>query len=510
MKDIDDLIELIMGDSKLKESLGDKVYRDEPILRRASQLVRDVIPKKDGTPAKLMEMRRMVYTPEAQWKSREWLFYKQGRFMEDFEDSFEENVFFNKYFPVYSDMTLEQQRSFFSWRTAVRRGEYRETSISYIFLYAYELINLIGVPDPRTAYDRLRALLDNYGEKEPNLKAYLNNWLFDMVIYYGLDISLADLTEICEFDKAVMTLRSAPAHSRDEIFEALNSLSSYNAERSSFYKAYPEDLRAVAVDSYLALSDYYNTHRKNPLFDKYIGKRVWNVHRMFHAAVFCHYRTVKHDSVVIDEVRRYVFRSGDWYCEEYVGKIRGNKNIGDLLRAVDSIMRKKYDFKKPLRQPDIIKPLIKIIEEKVNALQEEKKRAEAARIDIDLSKLGSIRRAADITREKLIVDEGPEEMIPADIPETQPETAENSPSEKTVSANTTPLTDGEYAFMQALLYGGDCSAAARNAGSMPSLLADSINEKLYDDFADTVIEFNGEQPLIIEDYEEELKGMILP
>jgi hypothetical protein len=41
-------------------------------------------------------------------------------------------------------------------------------------------------------------------------------------------------------------------------------------------------------------------------------------------------------------------------------------------------------------------------------------------------------------------------------------------------------------------------------------MADSINEKLYDIFADTVIEFDGDIPAVIEDYEEELKGMILP
>ena len=41
-------------------------------------------------------------------------------------------------------------------------------------------------------------------------------------------------------------------------------------------------------------------------------------------------------------------------------------------------------------------------------------------------------------------------------------------------------------------------------------MADSINEKLYDAFADTVLTFDGDTPVVIEDYEEELKGMILP
>ena len=502
MKDIDDLIELITGELKIHDKAlsNEKVYRDEPILYRASQLVRDIIPAKSDTPAQLMEMRRMVYLPEAQWKSKEWLFYKQGKFMEEHEDNYDGYAAFEKYFPVYSDMTIEQQRTYFSLRTKIRRKEYPETDLSYIFLYTYELINLIGVQSPAEAYAELKNILIKYQDKYPKLKIYLNMWLFDMVIYYGLDTSLLECNEIKKFDNAVAVIKDIGKYSEEEVFAALNALSTYNVERSGFYKVYPDDISKVAARSYIALANYYSAHRKNTLFDKYIGKRVCNIHQMFSSAVFCHYRTIKHTNVFIDEVRKYVFKNGEWYCEEYLGKLRGNKHIGEFMRAADSIMRQRYDFKKQIQQPDIIKPLIKIINEQIDLLLDEKKRREAARIDIDLTKLGNIRRAADITRGKLIIDEEEEDEQPDVIPK-EPSAEAN---------NDTPLNDSEYAFMQTLLYGGDASAAAKNAGTMPSILADSINEKLYDTFADTVIGFEGDTPMIIKDYEEELKGMILP
>ena len=62
--------------------------------------------------------------------------------------------------------------------------------------------------------------------------------------------------------------------------------------------------------------------------------------------------------------------------------------------------------------------------------------------------------------------------------------------------------------MQALLYGRDYKKAASEHGKMVSILADSINEKLFDSFGDTVIEFSGDTPVIIEDYSDELKTMI--
>ena len=42
---------------------------------------------------------------------------------------------------------------------------------------------------------------------------------------------------------------------------------------------------------------------------------------------------------------------------------------------------------------------------------------------------------------------------------------------------------------------------------MISILADSINEKLFDNFGDTVIDFFDDEPIVIEDYTEELKNM---
>ena len=43
---------------------------------------------------------------------------------------------------------------------------------------------------------------------------------------------------------------------------------------------------------------------------------------------------------------------------------------------------------------------------------------------------------------------------------------------------------------------------------MLSVMIDSINEKLYDEFLDNVAVFDGEGSYVIEDYAEDLKGFI--
>ena len=41
-----------------------------------------------------------------------------------------------------------------------------------------------------------------------------------------------------------------------------------------------------------------------------------------------------------------------------------------------------------------------------------------------------------------------------------------------------------------------------------SILCDSINEKLYELLGDTAIEFDGNRPLIVEDYIDDVKGVL--
>ena len=43
---------------------------------------------------------------------------------------------------------------------------------------------------------------------------------------------------------------------------------------------------------------------------------------------------------------------------------------------------------------------------------------------------------------------------------------------------------------------------------MASVLVDSINDKLYDEFADICIDASGDEPVIIEDYADELRSLL--
>ena len=118
-------------------------------------------------------------------------------------------------------------------------------------------------------------------------------------------------------------------------------------------------------------------------------------------------------------------------------------------------------------------------------------------MEFDLSRLAGIRQAAEVTRDKLLVDTEEEPELQA-APKPAPETP----------AADTRLSETERAFLHCLLEHQPYADLLRQGGVMLSVLVDHINETLFDDFGDTVILFDGDQPELIEDYVEELRALL--
>ena len=73
--------------------------------------------------------------------------------------------------------------------------------------------------------------------------------------------------------------------------------------------------------------------------------------------------------------------------------------------------------------------------------------------------------------------------------------SEQGQSNKADKAESSKVIDNkdEITFICSLLYGRDHNKAAADSGKMISILADSINEKLFEEFGDTVIEFSEDE-----------------
>lgn len=510
---VDDIITKVMSEIRQKnsKSLQTKIYKDEPILTTASRLDSYV-------PKEILDMQKIATSYDAYTHSMQWLFYTQGKAMESFEDDYEYSGEFVKYFPTYQSLNTRQLRGYFSWRTRVRQGDIRKTLLSFVFLYIYELLNMIGVSSPQEGFDRLKELQTAYAQIDSSVDRHLRKWLADYIVYYNMDKSLLGDNRELQLDDCLITLINHADKTEEELFNAMSGLSSYSIERSGFYKKYPEDVRRVACGVFTALSDYYSKHGKKSLIEKLFGVKFTARYNMFENAVFYDRLKFSGYEYAMNDIRVFRRTDGMWFCERYVGG--KSSRLGDLLKTIDALMRVKYEYKVLLKEEKATKLVLSVIDKEISALLEEKKEKERLKIEIDVGKLVGIRRAAEETKAKLIVDDEDEfpDIPSADIQETklftETENSRTEPLSEDAQAVTEavsddiPLDDTEREFLKCLLDGRPFGEVIRSGGRMLSIVADSVNEKLFDIFGDTVIAFDGDSPVLIDDYTDELKGLI--
>lgn len=190
-----------------------------------------------------------------------------------------ELVPFSHYWPTYANMSSEQQRWYFYWRTCVRSGRFLPTDLSYLFVYVYECVNLIGFDTPQAAFDRLTSFWQHYRVLQPKLDQYLIDWLADFLIVHRL--STPPLTwygqlvanKIIQGDIDLLiegwlhtggdcTLLPSPL---------LYQLAGYSPENSKFYEAHhrQHDLAAAYPKGVQAVDSYLRQSTGIPLFIHY-------------------------------------------------------------------------------------------------------------------------------------------------------------------------------------------------------------------------------------------------
>ncbi len=477
-----DLISLTLADNdSLYESDGSDIYREEQILKRTSQYFGNATPE-------IIKMKQIA----ARITNRDRCFYEQGKFMENYEDNFRFNQPCNKYFPTYRDMSVSELRGYFTWRTAVRRNLTLPAPVSFIFMYIYELINQIGVSSPEDGFSKLVHIWESYKTEAPRITWYMSNWLIDYVAYYNLDKSLVKDIYSGKSDEALGVLVNRSSKTDEEVFAALCALSSYSVEKSRFYKEYPDDFASVTVSVFDKLNDYFEKRHTYSLTTRLFGKNTVSAHYMFISAVFFDRMPDRSCDYVFNDMLKFHCRSGRWTCEHRCENKEQSTALGDLIRSVDFFLRKAYESKYPLKAKSYSPVAEKIITESIGELLEKKKKNSRREVEIDISALSSIRASAEKTCESLLTEEERFEE-----PEKAPEV--ESP---------TLLTDTEKEFLKLLLEGSDTSLFLKEKNLISSVVCDSVNEKLFDTFSDTVIEFDGDSPVIIEDYKEELEKII--
>ena len=127
------------------------------------------------------------------------IFYRQAKYLENFEDNYEiKNVHRSSYhmFGVdytYSNFSFTDFRTYFSWRTKIRKDEFELIDWEYEQIYINELLNQIGCKDENDVIEKLIDFWKGYRQCTLKIDSVMPNIIKEFYITNGFKIPYTEI-----------------------------------------------------------------------------------------------------------------------------------------------------------------------------------------------------------------------------------------------------------------------------------------------------------------------------
>ena len=200
-------------------------------------------------------------------KIRNWIFFQQAKFMVDVEDDYPQviaPVFFYSW--DYESLRPPELRTYFTWRTKIRKGEYPKIFSGYLLIYTAELINLVGFDSVFDAYSKLKKILEVYWNdiEEVYFRQILSLALKDFMINYSISVSydefLPQILSASDWEIYQARIKIAQGNYHG-LLTYLDKQASYKVKKSKFYESkYGYLIEEVIPTVFEQLSRYFAEH----------------------------------------------------------------------------------------------------------------------------------------------------------------------------------------------------------------------------------------------------------
>jgi hypothetical protein len=452
-------------------------------------------------------------------------FVQQAQRYANRTETWAEAIPFKKYWPTYSDMSPDQQRWYFFWRTQLGMGEFLPIDTSYLFIHIYEALNLVGFGSAQEAHAHLVKFWQHYRTLHPRLDDYLVDWIADFAVIHKLPQAPLDwyaevaVMDVAGGDLAMQMEAWFQRHHKIDLLPAglMCRVSGYEFTKSKFYQTYQRDLHLLheyrkgleCVDRWMRSKD------GKSFFERYAGPPDLTVRRSpFAGALHEHQK----EPVEIAQVR-------SWINNEEL-----TEALGAIFKQTENILRERVQYKSRLRG-------IKISQEWANLIQGglAAPARQRTKLQIDMASVAALARESASVRERLLAHVQAEEkpsLVEASAKRSGSSEIVASPSDTLPSFAQRPMSapDGlltslaEVAVVMgshheptaALLRAfsnqdwqaslGELQAGLQN-GFVNAVL-DQINERAFQHLGDKLIVYEGDTWVVAEDFRDEI-GHIL-
>ena len=533
-------------------------YQDAPLfsgqtlaIRQPCDDMRGLQNAKQHVPEQIRRMKNLYQYRSGSFRQICKNFYVQGKFMEDYEDNAPwDGVVSTCYWPTYHNLSLAQLRGYFTWRTELRKGNYQKHCETFVSMYLYELLNGIGTKSVEDSLRKMEEFETGYidsGFSDKYLRDMLHRWMLEFAVLKGLapDITrkYAD-SDMLEKDAAVEILHYPEKFNAQEVFNALCVFGGKKtAESKLIQERGTEAINFFAAVWCLASAQY----RKDgePLFQLCFGipsAREWRpLESTFYYDNYSNSKKRKSITYKLNPSRTYLFKRDKWYEVAHQNYDIDRKRIVNLLQETDRRLRLYLKTGHPLKERKEAAWAVPYIEAVIEADRKAKIEAARPKISIDFSGLDKIRKDALETQDSLLTEEetvGSPEFNAVNkavrkSAGSKKRTKENSAARKNTAAvlsvaasphlaseqseaavlaapsNTSvPLDDMQMQLLRMLLREEPVLELIAAQRGMPSVIADAINEALFDLIGDTVVECDGKTITLVEDYRDNIIGIL--
>ena len=468
-------------------------------------------PEKEAVPERIREMRRLYEygreTPETQAAN----FCRQGIFMADYEDDVPWSGDFSSYFPTYHDLRTQQLRGYFTWRGNVRKGIYSPVPVSVAYLYLYELLNQIGTASPEDSLRKMQDFECGYldaGYGDERMRQYLRRWMLEFSILYGLPAEtirqVAD-PELLKGDEALSVLRDPAGHPDETLFEAIIFYAGKKLPQSPVLSKDPQRGIRLFCAVWRTASAQFRQHGTD-LFTLCFGEQTVRPWRPLASAVYHPQVRPDDGDFELDPCRIYRCRNGLWKVISYEALFFDKNRFQGLFHAADQRFRRYCKTGHPLREVSSESWALPYIETVIEEDRRTVLEASKPKITLDLSGLDRIRQDAQHTRDSLLTEEELAEFRRIEEPASPPVSPVGSVPEELLPG--LPLDPLPLQILRMLLRGEPVAPLIRENRLMPSILADTINEALFDEIGDTVLLCENDDLSLVEVYRDELTQLL--
>lgn len=507
------LLKLVRSLTEKKE-IDSKTYGDSTL--------DSFIPPPDPVPERIREMRSMFDSSDYLVRSESSIFVTVGRFMEDYTDDHPYGGSVSPDARTYSMLSDNQLRGYFTWRTKVRNGIISKAPPAYALIYLSELVNGIGWKTPADGLDMMAGFLRTYSKLDPGAVVRGPDWMCDFCACHNLPSSDIPVTEMQNLMLRLMSPETIPPGHIEKIMSAISDYSIFSKKT---YRDRRPDLDSVVCRMLTDLDALLKTQYTD-LAHFIFHQSVNAYYVMFPGLVYYGANDRQHYEYAIRGRANYKRDGRFWIKTTYTLPKSSVDTMDAFLKTLDSCLRDRWGLKPQVtpRLPvggEYFRCVVRAIDE----WTEERK---VCKVSIDPENLRRIRTDAEDTMEKIMTSEergvpeygedtkktsstiDPDDAVPNAVEENGPEDAEEIGTTDGGPADgpAALLTSDERRFLSLLLGNGPWREFLNEKHMAVTLVVDSVNGKLYDEFGDTVLEFVGNELRPVEDYRDELEAML--